>query len=341
MSVGPTVLGLIEQQAEAWPAAAANARGFNTNERWLFTGSGTSYYLANVAAAITREQGAFGWSVPAGDILLQPELALTGADRVFIISRSGDTTEAIEAAMTARRLGYATVGITCSRNSPLARQADDTFLSPDGEDHTVVMIRSFTSMLVLIQAIIRATFPSSLPSGPPVAPLKSSAAGVLRQAHALREGLVNDVPRRIYLLGAGVRFGIAQEGMLKALEMSGGAAYAYPPLEFRHGPWGSVEADDLVVVLAQQAFKAYELPLVQDLRQRTRRVVVIARESWFDSADSTGTLSVKLPDAIPDLWAGPLAVIPLQLIAWQWACSHGADPDHPRNLTQVVRLHEH
>lgn len=338
MNVGPTVLRLIENQAEAWDSAGAGARKLDAGERWLFTGSGTSYYLANVASAIGRERGATAWSLPAGDILLNPELALKDADRVFIISRSGDTTEAINAATLAHHWGCATVGITCARDSALARAVDDVFLSPDGEDHTVVMIRSFTSMLVLIQALIDTTFS---PAEAPLASLRSSASAVLRQAHALRETLASDVPRRIYLLGAGVRFGIAQEGMLKALEMSGGAAYAYPPLEFRHGPWGSVDADDLVVVLAQAAFKDYELPLIYDLQQRTRRVLVVARESWFDAAASSEILSVKLPDSVRDLWSGPLAVIPLQLIAWQWACSRGADPDHPRNLTQVVRLHEH
>ena len=152
------------------------------------------------------------------------------------------------------------------------------------------------------------------------------------------EKLVQASPRRLYILGAGARYGIALEGALKSLEMANENAYAFGPLEFRHGPWGSVSDDDLIVVLGQTVYARHERQIVQDLAQRTSRLLVIAHESWFDQAPGIPGHRLVLPGKGDDLWMGPLAVIPLQWIGWHWAVNTGRNPDAPRDLTAVVDL---
>src|SRR6202035_3438965 len=64
---------------------------------WLFVGCGTSYYLAEAAAASRRLQtGRAAFAVPASEIMLFPDTALLHAPslQAVIISRSGETSEA-------------------------------------------------------------------------------------------------------------------------------------------------------------------------------------------------------------------------------------------------------
>jgi glucosamine--fructose-6-phosphate aminotransferase (isomerizing) len=167
--------------------------------------------------------------------------------------------------------------------------------------------------------------------------LVDAAPGFLRSSHDVIYEEIRTVPRRVYVLGAGIRYGIALEGTLKSLEMSNQNVSAYGPLEFRHGPWGSVTADDLVVILGQSRYAAHERQVLRDLAQRTPHLVVVAQPAWFGD-ESWPARMVQLPDSVDDLWSGPLAVLPLQWLGFYWALAVGQDPDAPKNLTPVVDL---
>lgn len=328
MVKGELVSRLIREQAAAWgPARAAARPMFAAGQRVLVVGSGTSYYLAEVAAEVGRRIGLHVESRAAGDVALEPDVNLAGVDRLIIISRSGSTTEATWALDEAKRRGIRTVGVTCQAESPLAQGADERLVSPVGEDDTVVMIRSFTSMLVLLQTSM----------GAPDADLASYADGVLRAAE---EGTAawRSSPRRAYLLGAGPRLGVVHEGALKAQEMSGRPAYGYSPLEFRHGPRGSVTSSDVVVLVGQTLSARHEYGVLEDLARQGPEIWVVAQAAWWGAAGDAPVVRrrVVLPDRVPDLVLGPLAIIPLQWIAWQMAIMNGRDPDHPENLEKVV-----
>lgn len=317
---------LIREQPASWSGGFAT-QPLQRTGRTLFVGCGTSYYLAQVAAAVGRTLGLDTEAAPAGEVALQPRMYLAGVSRLVIISRSGTTTEGLWVQEEAARQAIPTIAVTCQGTSPLAKRADQVLVSPEGEDDTVVMIRSFTSMLVLLQASV----------GAPEADLAQYTESVLDQA----EQAINrwrSVPRRVYLLGGGIRYGIVHEGALKVQEMSGRAAYAYAPLEFRHGPRGSVTAEDLVVLLGQPCFARYEYGVLEDIARQGPSIWAVAQERWWGAAGETPVVThrVRLPDTVPDLVLGPLAVIPLQRIAWEMAVANGRDPDHPDNLAKVV-----
>lgn len=327
MVKGGWVARLVRDQGQSWSSARAAARRLEMNGRTLLVGCGTSYYLAQTVATMGRALGLDTYAAPAGEAAMQPGMYFPGVDRLVIISRSGTTTEALWVQEEAARQGIPTVGVTCQETSPLAVQADQALVSPEGEDDTVVMIRSFTSMLVLLQTSV----------GVPEVDLAPYTKPILDQAdqaiHRWRS-----VPRRVYLLGGGIRYGLVNEGALKIQEMSGQAAYAYAPLEFRHGPRGSVTTEDLVVLLGQACLARYEYGVLEDIARQGPSIWVVAQEPWWSSVGEASVVAhqVRLPDTVPDLASGPLAIIPLQQIAWEMAIANGRDPDHPDNLEKVV-----
>lgn len=330
---GQKVLDLIRQQDQAWGPAAREAKPLPEGGPYVFSGSGSSYYLAQVASALALSLGLESRAVPSTDIVLEPEIALRGSGHLIIISRSGTTTEALWALEQAQlRRGWKTTAVSCHGESPLATGTDQTLISPEGEDHTVVMIRSFTSMLVLLQTALLKM------AGKRDGKMSAEAfRATLASAESWIQRAFMAPPKRLYILGSGVRYGIAAEGALKAQEMSNQPAFAYAPLEFRHGPWGSVTEDDVVVVLGQTRHRSHERVLYKDLMARTRRIMVVAEPAWYgdDGVDEAGVL---LPEGYEDRLLGPLALLPLQRLAWQWTQALGRDPDHPANLEKVVRL---
>ena len=327
---------VIESQGDAWGKVLGDSHiGWDLPGRVLCVGSGTSYYLALAAAAIGRKLGLDVTALPTQDVILDSADTLKPFDSVAIISRSGETSEALWSADIARQANKRTLGVTCNDTAPFAGRVDEAWVFPFAHDHTVVMVRSFSSMLMAFERAMaeKSGHGSGLRA---LAAIVEAAPAFIASADEMMQRLTQSVPRRVYILGAGVRYGVALEGSLKCLEMSNENAAAYGPLEFRHGPWGSVTEDDLVVLLGQAPFARHEQQVLKDLSERTSRLLTVAQQSFFDGAAPLGDRLV-LPD-VDDLWSGPLAVVPLQWLGYYWSLRQGLNPDAPKNLTQVVDL---
>src|ERR1700730_3661854 len=119
-------LNEIMSQPQAWQKTLQDCDGSSVIETilkqtqartaWLFVGCGSSYYLAEAAAAswsLVTGQRAF--AVPASEVMLFPDatlLRMPGLQAV-IISRSGRTSEALIAADLLRaKDNLPTIGIT-------------------------------------------------------------------------------------------------------------------------------------------------------------------------------------------------------------------------------------
>ncbi len=329
---GTQVLDLIQHQSSAWQATLSRTIQFPDSDPYVFCGSGSSYYLAQIAAHFALSLGFEARAVASTDVILDPDIALRGKGTLIVISRSGTTTEALWAASEGQARHWTVIGVSCHADSPLVLAADQALISPQGEDHTIVMIQSFSSMLFLLQNSLRRTAQPQDLATPDI----RGVDDLVQQTLTLVPPLFESLPRRLYLLGSGARHGIAQEGALKAQEMSNQCALAYSSMEFRHGPWGSLTPEDMVIVLGQTRHRQWEHAVVNDLLSRTGKVMVIAQPEWFDRHSAYPAL--VLPATWPDLALGPLAIIPLQFFAWKWTIMVGKDPDHPANITQVVHL---
>lgn len=338
MELGSRVRDVIESQGETWRQVLMGTRRLDLPGSILCVGSGTSYYLAMVMAHIGNRVGIPMQAVSSQDVVLEPDLTLRAHQSVIVISRSGQTSEANWAAAVSKERGKTVLGITCNEASELANHVHDLWEIPQAHDHTVVMIRSFTSMLMVFQFALVRTVLGDDDAVRILENMVGVAPEFIDQSRTKIAKLFRTPPRRTYILGSGVRYGIALEGSLKALEMSNENAYAYGPLEFRHGPWGSVTEKDLVVLLGQRSYTSHEQALVNDLSRRTSKLLVVAPSRWFDGISMTEEQRVEIPVRGNDTWLGPMAVVPLQWIGWYWAMNTQRNPDAPRALEAAVSL---
>jgi fructoselysine-6-P-deglycase FrlB-like protein len=222
----------IASQPECWAKAiemadsagpALPARG----ERVAVIGCGSSLNAARCYAAL-REAAGHGET----DAFPASEMPMTRRyDRMVYISRTGTTTEVLDALRQAPERAR-TTAVVADPGSPLVREAGRVVLLDFADERSVVSSRFITSSIVLLRANL----------GADVGALPEAAARAL--ARPLPPGLAERT--EFTFLGRGWAAAVADEAALKLREASRTWAEAYPAMEYRHGPI-SVSDENTVV----------------------------------------------------------------------------------------------
>lgn len=304
-------------------------------------GCGSTYYLAQCAAStLTHWAGMPARAFPSSEVWLFPKILPHGRWLLLAISRSGTTTETLRALKRFRETaGGPVLTITCYPESPLAQQADFMLAAAHAQEQSVAQTRSFTSMLLLTQALT-ATMMQDKARLEHLGWLPSLLNDLTERLGDLPRRLGADLTiDRIFFLGAGPFYGLASEGMLKTKEMSLSYAEAYHPLEFRHGPMSMVNEQALVVGFLSYTGLAEELEVLKDMQGLGARTLALIEDSQAVSGWRPDYL-IELQSGLDEWERGPLLLPPVQHIAYYRAVAKGLDPDRPHNLTAVVELAE-
>jgi glucosamine--fructose-6-phosphate aminotransferase (isomerizing) len=346
---GSATLREIHEQPQAWrrsldilrngPLIQALAANPPWRAEWVFLGCGTSFYLAQSAAAsFGMQTRAVTRALPASELLFYPNAVLDGAERPpfpVLISRSGMTSEILRAARMLRERNIQFLGVTCD-GGELETLAPFK-LRLDVPERSTVMTASFTSMLLALQ-FVGASFQSA---GNLAAfdELPIAAANLLKQETAQMRVLAQRPFADYVFLGQGALFGIAQECALKVTESSCSYTQSYHTLEFRHGPKSIVAPEVLITFLLSDAAYDEELELLREVKELGATTLVVANTLAKD-LKQFADYAVELNTTVPEALRSPLYTIPAQLLACYTGLRKGFNPDAPRNLTRVVLLED-
>ena len=339
----------IVSQPDAWRATLASFEGQREEldaflgraafDQIAVLGCGSTHYLSQAAATtLTRRAGRPAQAYPSSELWLFPHALPAGRALFLPISRSGATSETLYAVQRFKEGGAGPVlAITCYPDSPLARQADLALVAPAGQERSVAQTRSFTSMVLLSQALA-AVLAEDREMLERLQQLPSALAALAERAGDLpqRLGADSDI-HSIYFLGGGPLYGIACEAMLKTKEMSLSWAEAYHTLEFRHGPMSMVNERTLIVGLLSDDGLEQEIQVLADMQGWGARVLALV--------DDASALGGWRPDDLVELGSGldqwerqPLYLPVLQRLAYHRAVAKGLNPDRPTHLEAVVEL---
>jgi glucosamine--fructose-6-phosphate aminotransferase (isomerizing) len=327
-------IGLQEQKE--WVSSYIGNESF---DEIVFIGSGSSYYQAMIMAATTRLWlGRRAVALPSSDILLFREQSLAGGGRMLLVgvSRSGESSEVIMALESVMELaGWNTCGITCHSSSTLGTKTD-CLVSPLGQEASTVMTKSFSSMTYMMQAAIALAAGSDYVGQ--MGTVNELVSGIVARSGKFAEQLAagNPFDKFIYL-GMGAYYGASQEACLKLKEMAYVWTESYGTMEFRHGPKSLVEPGTLICLLLSEQARAYELKVAEEMQAYGAFVLILTAAAGDDTAFADEVFEiggVSLSDEARTVLYLPV----LQYLGFYTALKHGVDPDHPRNLTQVVTI---
>jgi glucosamine--fructose-6-phosphate aminotransferase (isomerizing) len=339
----------IDSQSRTWRATldafAANRTALGGFVRQidldhiLAIGCGSTHYLAQAAAAtLTGCTGIPARGLPSSELWLFPGTVHADGALLLAISRSGTTTETLRALERFRQIDAGPVlAVTCYPESPLAQQADFALAAPAAQEQSIAQTRSFTSMLLLAQALTAV-----------LARDEGMLEGLYRLPDAL-DDLVDragDLPRqlgadldveRIFFLGGGPLYGLANEAMLKTKEMTLSHSEGYHPLEFRHGPMSMVDERTLVVGFLSDTGLTEEIRVLKDMGALGARTLALV-EDGSAFTDWRADHVIELCSGLDEWTRGPLYLTVAQRLAYHRAVAKGLDPDRPHNLTAVIEL---
>lgn len=307
-----------------------------TYDELIFTGCGTSFYLAQAAAsAFSVCHAVPAKAVCCSELYYFPESFMKNRKVLVLpITRKSYTTEVQMAIDRIRSFpGVKTLAITCDENSAIYN--DYILLSPDTAEDSVIMTRSFTSMIYL--TVIMALYTSGKKDAiTAMADYPDHAADALQKMDELARQVMMEHPHlNLYItLGQGVYYGVANECMNKMKEMGIANSEAYYCLEYRHGPMSLVDEDTLILMLSHPKTVAEDKKLLQEIKGYGAVTIVIGNTASKDMEEADYCLD--LPYGYDDLQNAALIGFIGQLIGYYIAEQKGIDADCPRHLSQAI-----
>jgi len=198
-------------------AATAGAALAAPGERMLILGCGTSWFVAQAIAEL-RESAGLGETDAVCASEYRPRRRY---DRVVAITRSGTTTEVLDA-LRQVPAGAHRVAVTAVAGTPVDAVAETRVLLDFADESSVVQTRFPTTVLALARAAFGEDLGALLGDGRAAltAPLPADPAGI----------------DHLVFLGTGWTVGLAHEAALKVREAAQAYSESYPAMDFRHGP---------------------------------------------------------------------------------------------------------
>jgi glucosamine--fructose-6-phosphate aminotransferase (isomerizing) len=306
------------------------------NARHLYLiGCGTSYhacilgshYMANLA-------GKPAIPVLAPQFISQYGPTLSPDDVGIFVSQSGETKDVLNALSTAKSKGTQIFGLVNVIGSSLTKLSELYLPLVCGYEISVPATKTYTNQVISFLYL-------AMKMGKQDTSGLSNLPGIIEQTISMTEEQIHglesllDSWNDMYFLGYGSTYAIALEGALKLKEVTDIHAEGLLSTEFKHGPLAVVRDGYPIIFIAGPEDVSLIISGINEVACRGARTIVVGEENPHLRANATGLISIPTAGAILD---PILAIIPLQLLAYQLSISRGFDPDYPRNLSKTLTV---
>jgi glucosamine--fructose-6-phosphate aminotransferase (isomerizing) len=268
-------------------------------------------------------------------------------DLVIGITQSGETADTLAAMRLARESGARVLAITNVMGSQATRDADAVLYTRAGPEVSVAATKTFVAqvaamyLLGLKLAQLRGTLPAAeladLVAEMKALPSKIEAT-LASSEDQVREVSKTHSDQQFFLyLGRHIGLPVCLEGALKLKEVSYIPTDAYAAGEMKHGPIALLdESTPVVCVTTESPVLDKVLSNVEEVRARGAETIAIATEG----CERAGEVADQTIEVARTNWIlQPIvAILPLQLLAYDIARARGLNVDQPRNLAKTVTV---
>jgi glucosamine--fructose-6-phosphate aminotransferase (isomerizing) len=313
-------------------------------ERVYVVGCGTASYAAHVGAYLIQDWVGLPATMQIGSEMRYSPPPIDDRTLVIGVSQSGETADTLAPLKLAEERGATVVVVTNVVGSAITREADAVCYLQAGPEIAVASTKAFVTQVLVLQMIAlhlagaRGTLSENRlrTFGQALRSLPRLAAETLRTAPQIKKLAQRYARARDFIfIGRGVGFPIAMEGALKLKELSYVHAEGYAAGELKHGPIALLDPETPLLAVAT-AGAVYEKVVsnVAEARARSAPIIAIATEG-DEHIDHYAHDVIYVPET-PEPISPVIAVLPLQLLAYEIAVARGTDVDQPRNLAKSV-----
>ena len=325
-------------------ADVTNGIDLNGISKVVIIACGTAYHAGLVGKYAIEK-----WANVPVDVELASEYryrdpAVDSTTLLIPISQSGETMDTLMALRYAKANGARVFSVCNTNGSTIPRESDAVLYTHAGPEIAVASTKAFATQLIAMYLIalhlgrvrgaISEEFYAQL--GAEIADLPDKVEQVLETVEPLR-ALTREFKgaTSILFLGRHVGYPTALEGALKLKELAYMHAEGFAGGELKHGPIALIdEGTPVIAIMPPIDTPLYEKMAsnVQEVKARGAVVIAIG-----DSELASAAHNIRIPTS-HDFLQPVLAVVPLQVIAYEMAVARGNDVDQPRNLAKSVTV---
>jgi glucosamine--fructose-6-phosphate aminotransferase (isomerizing) len=316
-------------------------------QRIVIVACGTSYHAGLVGRYAIEEWARVPVEMDVASEYRYRNPVIGERDLVIGITQSGETADTLAAMRLARENGAKVLAITNVMGSQATRDSDSVLYTRAGPEISVAATKTFVAqvasmyLLGLHLAELRGTLPPQR-LAELVGELKSIPSKI-DATIAVGEGRVQEIASAqadhdfFLYLGRHIGLPVCLEGALKLKEISYIPTDAYAAGEMKHGPIALLdESTPVICVATDSPVLDKVLSNVEEVRARGAETIAIATQGdGRVAAVADQTIEVARTDWIMQ----PIvAILPLQLLAYDIARARGLNVDQPRNLAKTVTV---
>jgi len=316
-------------------------------DRIVVVACGTSYHAGLIGRYAIEEWARLPVEMEIASEYRYRNPVVGEGDLVIGISQSGETADTLAAMRTARQRGAKVLAITNVMGSQITRDSDGVLFTRAGLEIGVAATKTFVCQVAAIYLLgLRL---AELRGSLPPERIATLVGELGRLPHCIEETLASvgtpvaqiaeDHWRDEFFLYLGRHVGlpVALEGALKLKEISYIATDAYAAGEMKHGPIALLgDRTPVVCVATDSPVLEKMISNMQEVRARGAHVIAITTAASAHIADQ---VEVAIPVPAIDWMLQPIvAVVPLQLLAYEIAKRRGLNVDQPRNLAKTVTV---
>lgn len=298
-------------------------------------GCGTSYHACMLGAVyLARLAGRAAIPILAPQFIAQYGPALDPEDVGVFVSQSGETKDVLNAIKVAQEHGTKILGLVNVIGSTLTQISEVHLPLACGYEISVPATKTFTNQIIcFLYLAMRLGKHSTTDLNALPKLMEETLETIAPQISELLPQLRN--ANDLYCLGYGLTYPIALEGSLKLKEITYAHCEGMLSTEFKHGPLSAVYEGYPVLFVANPEDVPLLISGINEATTRGAHAIVIGEEDV--RLRSNAHRLITLPESDADLNA-ILAILPLQMLAYQLSIARGFDPDFPRNLSKTLTV---
>ena len=305
---------------------------------------GTAYHAGLVGKYAIEK-----WAKVAVDVELASEYryrepAVDNTTLVIPISQSGETMDTLMALRYAKEHGARIFAVCNTNGSTIPRESDAVLYTHAGPEIAVASTKAFTAQLIAMYLLalhlgrVRGAIDkkTALQIGEELAMLPAKVEQVLETVEPLR-ALTREfsTASSMLFLGRNVGYPTALEGALKLKELAYMHAEGFAGGELKHGPIALIDVGTPVIAVMPTSDSPLYEKMASNVQEVKARGAIVIAIGDVDLASASH--NIRIPTS-HDFLQPVLAVVPLQVIAYEMAIARGNDVDQPRNLAKSVTV---